>query len=121
MSKKLIAKVGTYQKNGETKNEYDELGVMLENDSGPYILLDPSINLAGVLIKQNIMAQQEGKEARKNVMISVFDSDQQNQQQNNNQQQGQQNQGYQQQPQQNQQPNQNYQQQNNQGYGSQNG
>ncbi len=99
MSKKLIAKVGTYQKNGETKNEYDELGVMLENDNGPYILLDPAINLAGVLIKQNIMAFAEGKQARSNVMISVFDSEQ-NQQQNNNQnmqqQQPNQQQGYQQ-------------------------
>jgi len=98
MSKKLIAKVGTYQKNGETKNEYDELGVMLENDNGPYILLDPSINLAGVLIKQNIMAFAEGKQARSNVMISVFDSEQ-NQQQNNqqnNQQQPNQQQSYQQ-------------------------
>ena len=108
MSKKLIAKVGTYQKNGETKNEYDELGVMLENDNGPYILLDPAINLAGVLIKQNILATTEGKPARSNVMISVFDSDQQQQQPQ------QQNQGYQshnQQPAQ--QPNQ---QQNNNGY-----
>ena len=102
MSKKLIAKVGTYQKNGETKNEYDELGVMLENDNGPYILLDPSINLAGVLIKQNILAATEGKPARSNVMISVFDSDQQQQQP--------QNQGYQSH---NQQP---AQQQNNNGY-----
>ena len=103
MSKKLIAKVGTYQKNGETKNEYDELGVMLENDKGPYILLDPSINLAGVLIKQNIMAFAEGKQARSNVMISVFDSEQ-NQQQNNQQ-------NNQQQP--------NQQQQNNNGYQNQ--
>ncbi len=104
MSKKLIAKVGTYQKNGETKNEYDELGVMLDNDNGPYLLLDPSINLAGVLMKQNIMARLEGKQERTNVMISVFDSDQQNQQQNNNQQQ---NQGQQ------------YNQQNQQGYNQQ--
>ena len=105
MSKKLIAKVGTYQKNGETKNEYDELGVMLENDNGPYILLDPSINLACVLIKQNIQAAVEGKQARSNVMISVFDSEQ-NQQQNNNQ------------NMQQQQPNQ-QQQQNNNGYQNQ--
>ena len=98
MSKKLIAKIGTYQKNGETKNEYDELGVMLENDNGPYILLDPSINLAGVLIKQNIQAAAEGKPARSNVMVSVFDSEQ-NQQQSNqgysNQPPQQQNNGYQ--------------------------
>ena len=94
MSKKLIAKVGTYQKNGETKNEYDELGVMLDNDNGPYLLLDPSINLAGVLMKQNIMAKLEGKQERTNVMVSVFDSDQQNQQQNNQGQQQSQQQGY---------------------------
>jgi len=97
MSKKLIAKVGTYQKNGETKNEYDELGVMLENDNGPYILLDPSINLAGVLLKQNIHAATEGKQARSNVMISIFDSEQ-NQQQSNQVQQQNQQQNYQQQP-----------------------
>jgi hypothetical protein len=111
MSKKLIAKVGTYQKNGETKNEYDELGVMLENDKGPYILLDPSINLAGVLIKQNITAVSEGKQARSNVMISVFDSE------NNQQQSNQQNQGYNQQPQQQpQQQNNGYQNQQNPAY-----
>ena len=107
MSKKLIAKVGTYQKNGETKNEYDEVGVQLENDNGQYILLDPSINLAGTLLKQNILAAAEGKPQRTMVMTSVFDSDQ-NQQQNN---------------QQNQQPQQNYQQQTqqNQNYNQQQG
>lgn len=87
MAKRVVAKVGTYtNQQGETKGEYQRLGVMMQSDNGEYMLLDPCINLAGVLIKQNAMAAKDGKQQRDMVMISIFDD--------NNQQQGQQQQGW---------------------------
>ena len=44
-----------------------------------YVLLDPSVNLAGVLLKQNAIAAKEGKEPSDSVMLSVFDEQQNNQ------------------------------------------
>ncbi len=96
MAKRLVAKTGEYDKNGETKGEYTKIGVMLSNQNGDYMLLDPSISLAGVLAKQNALAMKKGGEIRDNVMISIFEDD--NQQQG--QQQGQQQWGQPQQPQQ---------------------
>ena len=72
MAKRLVAKIGTYEKDGQTKGEYVKLGVILENDNGEYALIDPTVNLSGVLTKQNIMAHSEGKPARSNVMCSLF-------------------------------------------------
>ena len=118
MAKRLSAKVGSFvNQQGETKGEYVKLGVIMNGDNGEYLLLDPTVSLAGVLAKQNALAIKEGKQVRDSVMCSVFDDSQQ--QGNNNgyqQQQG----GYQNQPQQNQhyQPQQQngYQQQQNGGY-----
>jgi len=61
MSKRLSAKTGEYTKDGETKGEYTQIGVILQNDNGEYLLLDPTINLAGVLAKQNILALNQGR------------------------------------------------------------
>jgi len=92
MSKRITAKVEEYQKDGEIKGKYVELGVILENQNGEFILLDPTINLAGVLAKQNAMEFAKGGQMRDNVMCSIFDNNQQqgnqnkggfNQQQNN--------------------------------------
>ena len=95
MAKRLVAKVGEYQKDGQTKGEYQKIGVLMQsNDGGEYILLDPSINLAGVLLKQNALAATKGGQARDSVMISVFDDSAQQQSQGYQQQQSQ---GYQQQ------------------------
>ena len=87
MAKRIVAKTGVYQKDGQEKGEYTKLGVMLNNNNGDYMLLDPSVSLAGVLIKQNALAAKTGKEQRDMVMISIFDDDnqQQGQQQNNQQ------------------------------------
>ena len=93
MARRLAAKVGTYQKDGATKGEYAKLGVILSNQNGDYLLIDPSINLAGVLIKQNLMAKAEGKPERDMVMVSVFDDSQQQGQQSAPQQAPQQNNG----------------------------
>ncbi len=82
MAKRIVAKTGEYQnQQNETKGEYTKLGVMLNNNNGDYMLLDPSVNLAGVLIKQNALAAKTGKEQRDMVMISIFDDDNQGQQQ----------------------------------------
>jgi len=111
MAKRIVAKTGEYtNQQNEQKGEYTKLGVMLNNNNGDYMLLDPSVNLAGVLIKQNALAAKKGGEQRDMVMISIFEDDNQNQN-NNQQQQANQQGGYQQSNQQQQAPQQgNYQQ-----------
>lgn len=80
MTKKLLAKVGTYtNNNNEQKNDYVKLGVVMSGQNGEFMLLDPTVNLAGVLLKQNAMNASEGKPQRDTVMVSVFDSDSQQQ------------------------------------------
>ena len=81
MSKRLVAKTGEYQKDGQTKGEYTKIGVELSNDNGAYLLLDPSVSLAGVLVKQNALAAKQGKPKRDNIMVSIFEDDGQGQQQ----------------------------------------
>ena len=104
--KRLLCKTGEYQKDGQTKGEYTKLGVMMPgNEGGEFLLLDPTISLAGVLAKQNAFAATQNKPIRDTIMVSVFEEQQQGQQQNS-----QQNNGYQQQAPQQQQQN------NNQGY-----
>ena len=77
MSKKIVAKTGTYQKNGETKGRYVDVGVILNNENGDYIIMNPSVSLAGVLSQQNALALADGKQTRANVMCSIFDNDNQ--------------------------------------------
>ena len=77
MTKKLVAKTGTYTKDGQEKGRYVTIGVILSNQNGEYALLDPTVNLAGVLAKQNAMSG----EMRDNVMVSIFDNDRQQAQQ----------------------------------------
>jgi len=80
MSKDIVAKTGEYtNREGESKSEWTKIGVVLSNQNGEYILLDPSVNLSGVLQKQNMLAAEQKKagneKARmgKAVMCSVFD------------------------------------------------
>ena len=119
--KKLVAKVGEYQNNqGETKGRYTNLGVLMTgSDGGEYMLLDPTVNMAGVFALQASMNAMNGKPASDRVMVSVWEEN--SQQQAPQQQQG----GYQQQPQQNNQQGyqapQSNQFQNNQDYRQQNG
>ena len=69
MSKRIVVKVGEYQKGGETKGKYIDVGVILENDKGEFVLLDPTVNLAGVMLKQRLMNPQKSGDS---VMASVF-------------------------------------------------
>jgi len=52
MAKKLkdiVVKTGTYtDSNGLNKNRYKTVGVLLEGEYGPYIMLDRTFNPAGV-------------------------------------------------------------------------
>jgi len=76
MAKRIVAKVGEFiNQQNETKGEYTKLGVILNNANGDYMLMDPCVNLAGVLIKQNALAAKTGKDQRDMVMISIFDDD----------------------------------------------
>ena len=59
----LAVKVGTYQKDGETKNRYQNIGsVMQDNDGGKFILMDRTFNPAGVINPDN----------KSNILISMF-------------------------------------------------
>lgn len=79
MTKKILAKVGTYQNaQNETKNDYVKIGVVMSNENGEYLLLDPTVSLSGVLQKQNALAAKENKPQRDMVMGGIFD-EQQNQ------------------------------------------
>jgi len=65
MAKKydLAVKVGTYEKDGETKNRYQNVGVVMEGERGPYILLERWFNPAGV----------PNPDDRSNVIVSMFE------------------------------------------------
>lgn len=99
MTKRLVAVTGEYisKQDNQQKAEYTEIGVIIiGKNNKEYALLDPSVNLAGVLMKQNALAAKRNEPPSSTVMVSLFDQDAQ--------QQGQQG-GYQQQPQGYQQPN----------------
>lgn len=55
-------KTGTYQKDGETKNRYENVGAIIEGQHGPYMLLNRIFNPAGVT----------GQDDRSSVIISLF-------------------------------------------------
>jgi hypothetical protein len=83
-----VAKTGEYtDREGNQKGEWTKIGVVLSNQNGEYILMDPAVNLAGVLTKQNMLAAEKRKagddKARigRAVMCSIFDRNQQGGQQ----------------------------------------
>lgn len=83
MAKKLVAKIGEYEKDGQTKGRYLTIGVILSNDNGEYALLDPCVNLAGALQQQNMTNHKSGRKTGDKLMVSIFDDD--NRQQGGNQ------------------------------------
>lgn len=59
----LVVKTGSYQSNGETKNRYKNVGLVMTNDDGGrFILLDRTFNPAGVPNPDN----------QETVLISIF-------------------------------------------------
>jgi hypothetical protein len=44
----LAVKVGTYMKDGQEKNRYQNIGVVMDKGNGPFLLLNRYFNPAGV-------------------------------------------------------------------------
>lgn len=61
----LAVKIGEYQKDGETKNRYQNIGSILENDNGQFMILDRTFNPAGVPNPDN----------KSSVLVSMFKAD----------------------------------------------
>lgn len=59
----IVAKVGTYTSNGETKGRFVTVGVVMEHDGKPYILLNRTFNPAGVPNPDN----------KDNVLLSLYE------------------------------------------------
>lgn len=60
----LACKVGTYEKNGETKGKYKNVGLILENEEGKkMVMIDPTFNFAAV-------RREDGKDM---IMVSMFE------------------------------------------------
>jgi len=71
----LCAVNGTYEKNGETKNRYVNVGAIMEKeDGGRFIFLERSFNPAGIPNPDN----------RTNIILSMFKKENGNQGQENN-------------------------------------
>ena len=102
MTKRLSAVVGEYtNKENQQKAEWANIGIIgVGKNNKEYVLLDPTVNLAGILLKQNVLAQKRNEAPSDMIMASIFEEQpqQNNQQQNNFQQPNQQQQqnGYQQ-------------------------
>jgi hypothetical protein len=81
MSKRISAKVGEYtNQQNETKGKYVNLGVILSNQNGEFMLLDPTVNLSGVLQLQNQMDLASGKQASDRIMCGIYQDQPQGQQ-----------------------------------------
>ena len=78
--KRLMIKVGSYEKDGQTKGEYVRLGVLnTTSGGGEYILLDPSVSLSGCLTKQNLHNHANNKKTGNMIMCSIFTDEPQQQ------------------------------------------
>lgn len=60
----LAVKNGSYEKNGETKFRYLNVGCVMQGDKGMFILLEKKFNPAGVQI---------GSKEGSSVLISMFE------------------------------------------------
>ena len=80
MAKRLVVKTGTYtDREGAEKGRYVDVGVILSNDNGEFAVLNPSVNLAGLMLQQRVAGI--GKRDSDMVMASIFDNDRQQGQQ----------------------------------------
>jgi hypothetical protein len=60
----LVVKVGEYTDGqGQTKGRFKNVGVMMEGQNGPYILLDRTFNPAGV----------GGNDGRESIIVSMYE------------------------------------------------
>ena len=81
MTKKLSVAIGSYMKDNQQKTRWQNIGVILEKDGKEFALLDPTVDLGGVLALQNIEAAKQNKPASDRIMAGVFLEDNQGQQQ----------------------------------------
>ena len=58
----LSVKIGTYEKDGETKGKYVNIGAVMDGDNGQYLLIDRHFNPAGVPNPDN----------KNSILVSVF-------------------------------------------------
>lgn len=77
MTKRIVAVTGEYQNGqGEQKAEFTNIGIVGVSSNGKeYVLLDPSVSIAGVLAKQNALAFKRGEPIKDMVMCGVFEND----------------------------------------------
>ena len=59
----LCVRMNYTDKNGDTKTTWENIGVMMENGNGPYILIKPWVNFAG-------FPREEG---RSHLIVSLFE------------------------------------------------
>lgn len=62
----LAVKTGEYQKDGQTKGRYQNVGAVMESEKGQFILLEKTFNPAGI---------QDGKSS---VLIHMFEEKNEN-------------------------------------------
>ncbi|RLD19117.1 MAG: hypothetical protein DRI69_09060 [Bacteroidetes bacterium] len=58
----VVAKTGSYQKDGETKNRYLNIGSIMEGEHGPYMIMERTFNPAGL----------PNPEDRSSLILSLF-------------------------------------------------
>ena len=58
----IVAKTGSYQKDGETKNRYLNVGSIIKGDNGPYMIMERTFNPAGL----------PNPEDRSSLILSLF-------------------------------------------------
>ena len=74
MAKKydLVVKTGEYtDRDGNTKSRFKNVGVVMDGQNGPYILLDRTFNPAGV----------PGQDGRESIIVSMYEPREQSGQQ----------------------------------------
>ncbi len=70
----LCVRISYTDKNGDTKTSWENVGVMMENGNGPYLLIKPWVNFAG-------FPRDEG---RSHLIVSLFEYKENEQRSNRN-------------------------------------
>ena len=77
----LAVKTGEYTAaDGSQKGRYTNVGLVMQGTDGMFALLEPGVNLAGLLIQQNAIATSKGKQPSTSVMCSMFEPNRNGQQ-----------------------------------------
>lgn len=61
----MVVKTGSYQKDGETKNQYENIGSVMKGDNGSFLILKRTFNPAGVPNPEN----------KDSLIVSLFEVD----------------------------------------------